>query len=75
MKTAQALTLARRHVANNLDYLSSARLCLADAESLMLLGKSASALRRARDSLAYSVGVFHPDFAAVAAAFIHSTSN
>jgi hypothetical protein len=46
---------------------SSAELCLNDAVALLLLGNHKSARLRALKSLAYSVGVFHPDYRAAQA--------
>jgi hypothetical protein len=42
---------------------SSAKLCLDDANALLALGDEAYAAKRALESLSYSVGFFHPDFA------------
>lgn len=44
------------------DAEASARLCLADAVKLYDAGDYEAAQRRALKSLAYSVGVFHPDY-------------
>lgn len=49
----QALTVAEASWTN-----SSALLCLADAHALYAEGQYGSALRRAVDSLRYSVGVY-----------------
>jgi len=49
---------ARRHVAG-----TSATLALSDAETLHAAGDYRAAANRAMKSLAYSVGVFHPDYA------------
>jgi hypothetical protein len=41
---------------------TSAQSCAKDAEACFNKGDFESALRRAKDSLAYSVGVFHPHY-------------
>lgn len=46
---------------------SSAALCAQDALACFNAGDFAHAFSRARESLRYSVGVFHPDYAKVAA--------
>lgn len=46
--------------------VSSARLCLDDADSLKLVGKEKDAKKRLLKSLAYSVGILHPDYIMIA---------
>lgn len=46
---------------------SSARVCLEDAVKLADAGEFCYARQRALKALAYSVGMFHPDYQAVAA--------
>jgi hypothetical protein len=46
---------------------SSARLCLADAIELYDAGDFEAAKRRALKSLAYSIGICHPDYRRAAA--------
>jgi hypothetical protein len=60
MTTDQVLALARKHIGGAME--SSARLCMADAIALHDAGNIPAALRRAVDSLRFSVGVFHQDF-------------
>ena len=62
MTPNDAITLARRHVANNAANEGSARLCLADAVALYDRGQFDDAKRRACTSLAYSVSCFHNDY-------------
>lgn len=66
MNTQSAINLARKHVFANhpqaFKYASSAYLCLADAIAQSNAGDLANAKARAIKSLAYSVGVFHPDY-------------
>jgi len=55
----QVIILARKHLTND----ASARLCLSDANRIVEeCGDLNAAKKRALDSLAYSVGVFHPDY-------------
>jgi hypothetical protein len=56
-----ALTLARKHIGSG-SMVSSARLCLADAVALFDAGKLTLAKERALKSIAYSVGICHPDY-------------
>jgi hypothetical protein len=44
---------------------SSAALCSADALACFNVGDYTHAVARARESLRYSVGIFHPDYAKV----------
>jgi len=63
MNTKEILDLARKHVNNGAAMASSALLCLRDAEGFAHAGLEPIARNRAVDSLKYSVGIFHPDFA------------
>lgn len=63
MDTKTAITLARKHLGGEME--SSALLCLSDAIRLYDDGDYKGASRRALKSLAYSVGVFHHDYAKV----------
>jgi hypothetical protein len=61
MQVHQVIVLARKHFGGDME--SSARLCLADAISIVNeFGDLNQAKARALKSLAYSVGVFHPDY-------------
>lgn len=60
MTLDQVLILARKHLGGDME--SSARLCLQDAISLRDEGEFKYAYARAVDSLAYSVGIFNPDY-------------
>jgi hypothetical protein len=60
--TDRILDIAARHVANGAPAQSSAILCLDDARALAARDENLAAERRALDSLAHSVGVFHPDY-------------
>ena len=64
MTLDQVLSLARKHLGGDME--SSARLCLADAISLRDAGDYEYAKKRAIASLAYSVGILHPDYAKAA---------
>lgn len=55
------IVLARKHLGEG-SMESSARLCLAEAIKLYDAGDYDAAQARALKSLAYSVGVFHPDY-------------
>ncbi len=59
--TEQAIRLARKHVHKG-EMNSSVRLCLADAISAMDAEQYEAAHRWAVKSLAYSVGITHPDY-------------
>lgn len=61
MSIAEILALAGSHIGKG-NMMSSAMLCLTDAISLYDSEDFASAKERALKSLAYSVGVFHPDY-------------
>jgi len=61
MTTDKVMALARKHIGKG-NMESSARLCLADAVHLQERGLLDYARKRALDSLAYSVGVLHPDY-------------
>lgn len=63
MNLNDVIILARKHSANEgVAMRSSALLCLADAIKLMEAGEYAFARTRALKSLAYSVGILHPDY-------------
>lgn len=69
MLVSEARAIAARHLAAMTGgMVSSATLCLEDACGLEIQGKDAYALARAAKSLAYSVGIGHPDYIAVKAA-------
>ena len=61
MNTSEVIALARKHLGGGME--SSARICLSDAVNLLDGGDLFSAKERALKSLAYSVGVCHPDYA------------
>lgn len=58
-----AIALADRYAAQA-PMRSSAELCLSDARGLLARGHETLAHVRAMRSLAYSIGVFHPDYVA-----------
>lgn len=60
--TAQLIETARKHLGKGC-MVSSARQCLDDAVALLDAGDDRGARQRARHSIVYSVGVFHPDYA------------
>lgn len=60
MQANQAIILARKNLGGDME--SSARFCLADAIRLYDEGKHDYAKQWAVRSLAYSVGIFHPDY-------------
>lgn len=62
MNTKPILDLARKYVATTPENEGSARLCLADSVALYDQGDWQHARSRALKSLAYSVGVLHPDY-------------
>ena len=63
MTTAQIVEAARHHVfAYGRKPNPSAIVCYNDAQALMAAGNYTDAKARALKSLAYSVGVFHPDY-------------
>jgi len=61
MNTQDVIRLARDHVYQG-SMETSSRVCLADAVKLYDAGDFAHAKARALESLAYSVGVMHPDY-------------
>lgn len=65
-KTNRAIILARKHVAKNQANESSARFCLAEALNAVERDDYIAAHKWAVKSLAYSVGIFHPDHTAAA---------
>ncbi len=71
MSFLHILGLARKHLQERKrlvsltrrdQMLSSAQLCLDDAKRLWHEGRFEDARRRAAKSLAYSVGISHPDY-------------
>jgi hypothetical protein len=62
----KAIILARKHVAKDQMNESSARFCLAEALNAVEREDYDAAHRWAVKSLAYSVGIFHPDHTAAA---------
>ena len=62
MNTDKVLILARKHLGNGAVMDSSARLCMEDAVTLAGNGNLDAAKTRAIKSLAYSVGILHPDY-------------
>lgn len=56
-RASLAIRLATEHCNSD-----SARLCLADAIALVNKNDYENATQRAVKSLAYSVGIFHPDY-------------
>lgn len=63
MNSKDTIALARKHISNGALMESSARVCLTDAVTLYDAGEFDFAKSRALKSLAYSVGVFHADYA------------
>jgi hypothetical protein len=61
MSASTIITIARKHLGSG-QMESSARLCLADAVAMHDSGDLESAKSWALKSLAYSVGIFHPDY-------------
>lgn len=61
MNTDLVIRLARKHLGSG-NMESSARLCLEDAINLYDKGDFTYAKARALKSLAYSVGILHPDY-------------
>lgn len=57
----KTLRMARKHLGEG-SMVSSARLCMADAVELFEAGEYDRAQERALKSLAYSVGILHPDY-------------
>lgn len=60
MTAQQTIIIARKHLGGEME--SSARFCLADAVTLYDAGNDEAAKARALKSLAYSLGVFHPEY-------------
>lgn len=71
MTTTEILALARKHLGNGAAMDSSARLCMAEAVEAADAGLLETARARALRSLAYSVGIFSPDYQKVACALFH----
>ena len=63
MKFQDMLVLVKKHQ-NDGEMISSAQLCIQDAERAYKAGAFESAKKWALKSLSYSVGVFHPDYIA-----------
>jgi len=61
MNTSEIITLARKHLGTGV-MDSSARLCLSDAVTAHDAGDYEHAKSRALKSIAYSVGIAHPDY-------------
>jgi hypothetical protein len=61
MKKNFVVDLAKKHVNNKVPMASSALLCYSDALRLLEKGDTRYAEQRALKSLAYSVGILHPD--------------
>ena len=64
MKTANIITLARKHLANNPATEGSARWCLADAIAAQDGKQDGLARMWALRSMAYSIGGMHSDYQA-----------
>jgi hypothetical protein len=71
MKTQAIIMLAERNLNNGAAMASSARLCYTSAIEALCEGQPTRAEQWAFQSLAYSVGVFHEDCAAVGKAIGH----
>ena len=61
MTSLEIINIARGHIGKG-SMVSSAQLCLDDAVALYNEGKEGDAIIRARKSIAYSVGILHPDY-------------
>ena len=61
IETPEVIALAKAHL-HEAHMMSSAALCLHDAETPMLAGDHKFARSRAQKSLKYSVGIFHSDY-------------
>lgn len=59
--TSSVLQLAKKHLNNGANMASSAQVSYDDAMTCLKRGDTASAGKRALDSLAYSVGILHAD--------------
>lgn len=62
MNAKKTLVLARKHAENGAAMASSARLCIADAQTLLEAGFEKMAKNRALKALAYCVGIWHEDY-------------
>jgi hypothetical protein len=62
MSADKIITIAQTHIGGAME--SSARLCLTDAIYQLNKGDTVAAKHRALKSLAYSVGILHPDYRA-----------
>lgn len=67
MNVQAVMILARNNLGNGGLLNTSARVCMADAVKLYDEGNYVDAKRRAIQSLAYSVGIAHPDYAKASA--------
>lgn len=67
MTTASMIETAEKHIGKGA-MVSSAKLCLDDAVEMAARGDYRATRMWAMRSLAYSVGIFHPDYRAVEAA-------
>jgi hypothetical protein len=67
MNATQIIALAEKHANNGAVMQSSAELCLADASRMIHYFRENDAKARAIKSLAYSVGICHPDYIAATA--------
>ncbi len=61
MNAIEAIEIAKSHIGSG-SMVSSAQLCLADAVALQAKGDEDYSKRRALNSVAYSVGIFHSDY-------------
>ena len=61
MNAIEAIEIAEKHIGSG-NMQSSAILCLTDAKSLQAKGEEEFSKRRALNSVAYSVGIFHSDY-------------
>ena len=68
MIATEMISLARKHMEARIAFgagfpmVSSAELCLADAENAEAGGNHDIAKKRALRSLSYSIGILHPDY-------------
>lgn len=62
MQVSEVMRLARKHLNANSAYVTSAVHCLNDAHAMCDENKISYAYDRALRSLAYSIGVCHPDY-------------
>lgn len=62
MNTKEVIILARKHLTFTDKNRESAEICLSDSISLFDKGDLEYAKKRAIKSLAYSIGICHPDY-------------